>query len=563
MSGNVGERPPFRARLAAGRFRWVTAILLAVLATGGMLVRLFWPGPVGMADNGDGVRLMCQSGLSPRETSHGDLYNNWAILDYFRSPEASKNCIAYPSTTRLLMQLWAALSRFFGTAADIDLRVALVAFAVFVGLLVLALCLLFRSPVRQGAAALILVLILGDAAFADYLGSPFTETAGLIGIMGIAVTGVYVSAFRSRPVMTWIALAAFLGFAYLLVNAKTQTITTLVPIVVFLLWHVIRMTVSAVRRRSALAGLAAAAALVIAVTGTAGLGVSALKTYDSNPKEFAVINPTEVIFVGILGPSEDPAADLAEMGLPKSMAAHAGQSWWAGDNAPQADPLFDSVRDKMTYGTVAKFLMAHPERAVGIANTAAKDFFAGRPDYLGNFTKDSGASAAQLDTRFAIPSAVMKPLVGGGLGAFVILSLLLCIGAIVVLRLRGPSGSRWEGIGRIRTGFAAVSLLLGTIAWVQLLTCAYGESIENTKHLVLGILAGMLSVATLIFALMAEREPQPGLRSSSAGGEDEAEDAEPGGGDSAEALHDEGAGEPEQAEAERENAAVGTGGLDA
>jgi len=487
----------FRDHLLSGRYRVATAVLFGILTIGGMLLRLFVPHPVGMADNGDGARLMCQLGAGTAETSRSDVYNNWAILDYHASPEARRTCIDYPSSTKLLMQLWMYLSHLTGSESLIDLRTALAAFAVFVGLAVLALCLVFRSPIRQGVASLILVAILGDATFADYLASPFTETAGLVGVMGVAITGVYVGAFRSRPVMTWIGLAAFLGFAYLMINSKTQTITTLVPVALFLLWHAVRMTIAAVRAKTVVSVLGAIAALAVAVAGPAALGASALDTYGKNPKEFAVINPTEVIFVGILGSSSDPESDLRAMGLPESMSVHAGKSWWASETeAPQTDPLFGSVKHKMTYGTVAGFLAKHPDRAVTMLNSATKDYFAARPDYLGNFTKSSGAAAAERDFRFAIPSTVQGAFVGGGLVLFLVLFAGTAAGAVIAIRRSAR--------GNLTSGFAYTALLLAGIAGVQLLTCAYGESIENTKHLVIGILAGMLSGASLIFAFLTD-----------------------------------------------------------
>ncbi|MGH1550327.1 hypothetical protein ACRAWB_14605 [Leifsonia poae] len=490
-----------RTRIMDGDFRWLFAVLFGALATGIMLLRLFVPVPVGMADNGDGLRLMCQVGVGPHATSRKDLFNSWAILDYFTVHVTPGSCLNYPSTTKLLMQFWAYLSHETGATAGLDLRFALLTYAIFVGLLVLALTLLFRSPVIQGIVAVLFVLVVGDTAFADYLASPFTETAGIVGLIGMAVSGAYLGAFRAKRVASVLALPVFLGCAYLLVNAKTQMITIIAPIALFLLWHAVRLVIDVFRARTFFAVAAAVVAVGVGFSGLGLLGVSAKDTYDRNPDDFAVINPTEVIFVGILGISDDPAADLREMDLPEGLADRAGNSWWRGVEAPQNDELFPAVEHKMTYGTAAAFLLHHPDRAIAMANVAANDFLAARTDYLGNFAKESGAKAGTQDGRLVVASTTLATLKGGGLVVLFFFSVLLLVGAIFALRRLEP--------GTIKGGLASVSLLLFAIAWTQFVTCAYGEAIENTKHLVVAVLAGMLCATTLIAAALAEGERRP------------------------------------------------------
>ena len=483
-----------------GDFRRLFAVLFGVLATGILLLRLFVPIPVGMADNGDGLRLMCQVGVGPHTFDRKELFNNWAILEY-HNVNPDPGCLNYPSTTKLLMQFWAYLSHETGAAAALDLRLALLTYAIFVGVLVLALTLLFRPPVMQGVVAVLFLLVVGDTAFADYLASPFTETAGIVGLIGMTVTGAYLGAFRAKRLASILVLPLFLGFAYLLVKENTQMITIILPVALFLLWHAARLVADAFRARTFLSALAASVAVCVGFGGLAMLGVSAKETLDRNPKEFAVINPTEVIFVGVLGISDDPAGDLEEMGLPEGLADRAGKSWWHGRQAPQKDELFPSIEHKMTYATAATFLLHHPERAIAMAHVAAAAFLAARTDYLGNFTKESGATAGAQDGRLVVASTTLATLTGGGLVVLGFLSVLLSVGAIFALRRLEP--------GTIRGGLASVSLLLFAIAWTQFITCAYGEAIENTKHLVVAILAGMLCATTLIAAALAEGERRP------------------------------------------------------
>lgn len=464
--------------------RWFTAGVVGVASAVLMLLRLTVPTPIGMANNGDGLRLVCQLGVYPRGDTWSELYLDWTIFTYFAATDPI-DCNAYPSSTVWLMRLWQALSRFFGTEADLDMRVALPIYALFTGAVIFAICLAFRGWIRQVIAATLVFLVIGDATFVGYIASPFSETAGLIGLIGLSIAAVYLASGATRRRMPLFALVLFVAFSVLLIGAKVQMITLIVPLAIFL----IGLAARRIGRKRRLSGVAF---ILVAMVGTGIFGYTAHESYEQNP--FSVINPTEVIFVGVLRGSDTPAEDLEEMGLPAEMAKYQGKSWWAGDEAPQTYADFDEVSEKMTYGAVAAFLLRHPDRAVQMADVSTRDFFAVRPDYMGSYSRDSGHEARERESRLILATEALQQPAGGGLLWFIAGGIAMAAGAILVIRLR-PRGSR-------ANGFGWASLLLNAVVIVQFVTCTYGESIENTKHLVVAILAAMLCTVFIVLGLM-------------------------------------------------------------
>ena len=93
-----------RARPARGAAALVP-VIAGVLAALLMAARLLLPVPVGMANNGDAVRLMCQIGANshspPWQTSELFFVRFWYP---FLRPGAGPPCLHYPTTQ--VLQMW-------------------------------------------------------------------------------------------------------------------------------------------------------------------------------------------------------------------------------------------------------------------------------------------------------------------------------------------------------------------------------------------------------------------------------------------------------------------------
>lgn len=463
-----------------------------------MALRLFVPHPVGLADNGDGVRLMCHLGLGPGRIGTANETFDHTVLDYGipADPQAAslQGCVPYPSSTRLLMQFARMVSSLLHLQAALDLRVLLVLYCLVVGGVTAALCRLVSAGWwGHLVVATAVVLVAGDSAVATFPGSPFTETAAVFGLLVLAPAGVALARSvegRGR-VMRWGALVCFAAAAALTVSAKVQMVTAAVPLLAFVAWR----TARGGGRRRWHTQLATGLVVGLAV---GAIALPALVTYRDNPKEFGVINATDTLFVGILGTSAHPAADLTELGLPPEMARFAGASWW--DHVPpQSDPAFVQVRGRISYRTIAGFLVAHPWRAAEVADAGAKAFLAARPSDLGNYQRGDGPARA-TECRLCVLSTMMSNLQGMGLVAYVAIASAVVAGALIVMR-RGAAGGRGHSL-------AVTSLLFSAVSALQFLTCAYGEAIETTKHMSLAVLSALLAGLLLVLSVMARERPR-------------------------------------------------------
>ncbi|MFC9326689.1 hypothetical protein [Kitasatospora sp. NPDC057015] len=453
-----------------------------------MAARIFLPGPVGMADNGDGPRRMCALETVARVDPGSSPWWSHVNFGYDHAQPGSCDPLAtYRSSGNLLLWLARSLGHWLGLPGELDLRALAVLFCLLAGLAVGV----FAGALRGGLPARTLVClavfaVVGDSIFAGYAASPYSETAGLLGILA-AVAGASHLGGSGRARLG--GLLVFTAGAVLAVASKTQSVTMALPFVVLLLLSRVPLG----RATGALAGrvLPFCAAAVIAVTGVVTL------QWQTEP--FKVINPTEVVFVGLLGSSPDPAASAVELGLPADFAQYAGRSWWTPD-PPQNDPRWPQVRDRMTYGTIAGFLLTHPGIAADIALGAVEDFDAARPTYLGSYPVDAGEPPGAQESRLAVFGALLRLLGGGPL-----LLIVLGLGTGAAWRL-----SALRQHPRRRALVSALLCLAGVTA-AQFLTAAYGEAIEGVKHQVFAIYAaGLALVVAAAAALCAPRPEAPG-----------------------------------------------------
>ncbi len=439
-----------------------------------LAARILLPGPIGMADNGDGPRRMCALGvvadLDPGSTP-------WWTYANFRYTHAAPGlcdpAATYRSSGSLLLRLARPLGHWLGLPGEVDLRALAVLFCLLAGLATAVFAAALRGSLwARSLICLGLFAVVGDSVFAGYAASPYSESAGLLGILTATAGAAHLGGSARARLGGLLVLTAG---AVLAVASKTQSVTMTVPFVALLL--LTRVPVGRAARGLASRALPLCAAAVVVASGVVTL---AWQT-----EQFKVINPTEVVFVGLLGASADPAGSAVELGLPADFARYAGRSWWTAD-PPQSDPRWPRVRDEMTYGNIAAFLLRHPGITTDIALGAVEDFDAARPTYLGSYPVGAGEPPGAQESRLAVFSGLLRHL-GGGTLLLVVLA--VGAGAVRGLRVRRPDPRR-------RALVAALLCLVGITA-AQFLTAAYGEAIEGVKHQVFAIYAaGLVLVLT-------------------------------------------------------------------
>ncbi|MEV8614473.1 hypothetical protein AB0383_42325 [Amycolatopsis sp. NPDC051373] len=456
--------------------RFGLAIFGASLAL--LLVRFLIPRPIGMADNGDGWRLLCKLGGKQLDRPS----EGFVRFSYGAGVPCTSD---YVSSQTWLDWLASKAGHLFGSSAVLNLLVLGVGTCVLVAVAITA-AVTGLDLERRGkvVATVLLLIVMGDSAFFGYFASTLSEGAAFLGMLLIA--GGLLLMHRDRAQRY--AGAAFTVLGGLIdINAKSQTLL-LIPVFVL---AVLLVKPQGERGK-------ARWALPLAVLVLVGGGTFAVQSHgDPANAEYREANVYNAIFDSIADGKHDTNADLAALGLPRSFARYIGTGWWTPGSA-RTDPLYPRYRDKISRRNVLAYYESHPARVAQILQQGGVNTLTARPDNLGSFGELSGRPRLSKEHRvpvFSGPAALAAPA-----GLFVLVPLwLLMIWAAVRAFRRG------------RHEYGLVVLMLTFFAIGQLGLSALGEGVEGVKHQLLTLFPTVLALAFAILSLLprAEEPPKP------------------------------------------------------
>jgi hypothetical protein len=469
---------PWRLSTRAGRWLSIFAVSLGLF-----IVRFLIPTPVGQADNHDGQRVMCAFGVAPVT----DGFRRWASYAYFQfAPSASCAKIGvYPSSQLVLLGTARLLTPVLGLPGTVNLIALglLSCVIISVGIASLATGLRLRLWAQLLVAA-VSWLIMADVAFFDLYASPFSEPAALIGLLLVAAGLVYLGR-GWRATVFGLLLAGPGGF--LVILAKEQYLILVLPICVALvLAGATRGSGTGLRRfltRQTVAAVAVAAFLTL---------MTAAYVYWDDTSSYAAIlhheQAVDMIFDDIVTGHDQARADLRSLGLPASWARYAGHDFWSKVSV-RHDPLYPRYEGKLSDGTIARFLLTHPDRILGIGQHAAKYAMHFRVTFLGNYPPSAGHPPGALENRVEVVTWLVIS-IPSSLGLWLLLPLWAATAAIAIGALRLRLGGPWRREG------AVVALCMTGCAIAAFIPPAYFAGISNTRHLVGSNLATLLAVLT-------------------------------------------------------------------
>lgn len=438
----------------------LVAAVLGLLGAGAALLQLFAGPDVGLADNGDGFRLMCEFELLKRD----DVLFNPLVVEYTPVPDGCAEELRYFSSQQWIVA--AAVELFalrYGAGVGFDLRMLGVVhsllFAAALALLYLAL------PGSRGSRALSVVLagaLLADIAFVSYFVSPFSEPATFLALLFVtAATAGYVRASRGAL----LALVLLLAAGVFLALAKSQTVVFALLLVPVLLLRQVPLG----RLRGAVAGrvVPAVAALVLVAAPLANL--------TQQPSFFTRVNVYNVVFWTLLPLSADPAATLRDLGAPPALARYSGTGYFTPGSAT-SDPAYPEFVREVSRGDVLVHLVTRPEYWEPLLAEGSRAVATVRTDYMSNY-REPRPPEAMLAPR---PDPTVRLLGALGPAAWPVLPLVWTVVALgaAVSAVRSPSASR--------RAVAAVLYLLAAGALGQVVVALLGDGrYELVKHTVL------------------------------------------------------------------------------
>lgn len=470
-----GDAPGRRRRKPGGRGAVAGIALVGTLA---VLLQLFWGQHIGLADNGDGFRLMCHFDLVKRV----DILASRLVLYYAPATYGCRPELAYVSSQQWLV--WPALRAYqLRYESGFDLRVLGVLHSALFGLLLAALYRALPGPGRSRVVTVVVAgVLLADVAFVAYFVSPFSEPAAFLGLLAVvAATAWYIRA-KGTPWVPLLLLALATAF---LVLAKSQTFVFALLVAPVLLSRTVETrTLSGPWR-----GRVAPAVACVVVLATAAGNLL------QQPPFFVEVNNHNLVFHTLLVDSPDPEAVLRSLGVSEDLVRYRGTGYFSLDPAERdADRQYQEFQSAVDRRDLLVYLAARPGHWPNLLQAGAEAVSELRPDYLSNY-----AEPRPRDDRIA-PRPNPTERLFGWLGPVswplfpVVWVVALVVGALALFRRATSPEGRALG---------AISYLLGATALSQVVISVVGDGYyELVKHTVLAGYATALLVAVGVGALV-------------------------------------------------------------
>lgn len=460
--------------------KWMRAEWLYVAATIIVAIVLLFAGPfIGVADNGDFLRIMGTAGLHYYDAaeSYEDRFFGYAHA-LFAYDEFLRGF--YPSTQIILVVAARFMGRLWNGEA-FDIRVLA---AIYTALLLVAGYVVIRAGktedrIAASVLALLMVFAFADVAYLAYFNSLFGEPVSFVSMLLVIGLGLMLVKSK-RPSVTLLVL--FYAAVLFLTCSKTQN----APIGIgFALLGLRFIALDREKRlRKLIIGLSVFTML------------ASVTMYAAAPKDFRQINIYQTVFFGILNESPDVEGDLNELGLPQRLSVLAGTNYFqSGTAIPQNDPSLQAdFYDRISHFDVLWFYVRHPGRLVQKMEFASENGMSIRPYYLGNYEKSEGRDRGALSYRFSGWSEFKNQYMPHRLW-FIVLFFAAYMAAALLEWQRAASAR-----GRIRAELFLLLALTGIFAF--LIPILGDGQADIGKHLFLfNVIFDMMFVAAVVWVV--------------------------------------------------------------
>lgn len=453
-----------------------TQELFAVLCLAAALVgwQLFVPPIIGLADQGDFVRLLGPFGYAPQPK--GPEHKYWYLTRKFVwDPSYREPRWEQISSEFIPASLAFLLNRTFHNPQSFDLTLFGMVHAAFFLLAFGRLLFVTRNLRRHRILWAAMLLVLTDVGYVAYWNSLYTEPASCIWLLFLVAESIAIC--ESGRVSTGAAVR-WSVFAVLLVMAKIQNAPLGIPLAAF-----------AVAIACRAGNWTTRSIAVMGAVGTLAAGVAMYRTSQPAPR---VTNIYDIIFYGILPESDDPVADLKTLGLDPAYAKYSGTLAWTEGTGIADGYLVNALLEKMSPIKLSLFYVTRPARLWKHTQAALLTAFSLRPEFCGNFDASAGRLPGARSHAIALWSHFhWRYLSQVGTGIVVALALAPLTGVLLLCkRSLRPARRRWTEMG----------ICLAACCLLAFLAAAFGDTWDSVKHL---YLFNLLLDACLLFALGA------------------------------------------------------------
>lgn len=506
-------RAAVRLRLVGEPSRWAVGAAAAIAGaawTAVMLLRLLLGGMVGMGDNGDAVRLLCPLGVvsdHPWDAEPGAyVYPTWVSHAWYgETCGAQGSGEPYYSSQQLVLWLAKSLTPVLGLPGALDLRSVGMLLALAFGAITALLVVLLPGPLWLRLAVTVgFGLVMCDSAFAGFFISPFSEPAGLVGLM-LLCPALLLLWRRPRSALGGIVLTTVV--ALFTMTVKPQLISLLPVALLALLWlpsarrkgkkdNQPGHRAGGSRRQRLGRWLAVRWPALIACAVLCGVTAGFAATQPIRLNQQVWYN---AVFVEMLPHSPDPAGDLQSLGADPRLVS-AMKSRMTDANSAARTPYWDEYQRNVTPTKIVLRFLRHPERLAGMGARGVQAVTRPTLDYLGAYPAGSGHPPYAKDRRIAVVTTIFDTL-----RAVPALVPLLWLGTIT---LGGVLASRtWARQSARAVGRMTVCVVLALVLQFWAVMLSEGAS-DLYKHMIFtGYLTALcIPLAALCFWLLYRRD---------------------------------------------------------
>jgi len=430
-----------------GRFYETALLALCAIL---LIWQLFIPPTLGVGDTSDSKKLIARYCLGPQHPEENQYFDYVTFHFSYRASECWNSELFTSAVIPLRIGL--LISRVFLPSGNFDVRIlgaiyAALFFGAFAGLLCVARWL--SPPARWMLPACALV-IFGGASYVPWFNSFYFDTASLAFLLlsVVALSGLAVVPAVSTPryLMTTLCVVLF-------ATSKAQHAP---------------LALAAIPNLWLASGRVASPRLWLRLLATAAIVAGVAVPLFTAPYWYSTTNVYNALFYKSLPRSANPAGDLAEFGLDKSMMVYVGHHAFEPSTGLSDPRQTEILSHKLTPVRLAEYYVSHPRvawlRLLEAMNDGSRQrvrMTIGSREYrLGNYALSTGRPPGAQSHFFDLWTQA-KSAVFGGRPRLYLLYAAAVFATLWILAARGPMRVLLASLTSMAAGAAVLAMFDG------------------------------------------------------------------------------------------------------
>jgi hypothetical protein len=454
--------------------------LSAVLALAGALVtwQLFIPPIIGLADQGDFLRVLGPLGYAP--VPKGPEHKYWYLTrTYIQDPSYREPRWEQITSEMIPARIAISVHNLFGNPNAFDITVFGLMHALIFLLALARLLYVTRDLTMYRTVWAFILLVTTDVGYVAYWNSLYTEPASCLWFLFLLAEGINLCKGHQvsvGSVLRWNV------FAVLLITAKAQNAALCIPLAAYGVASAWR----SLDRKVHYAALLGSISVCLA-------GVSMYLSVPATTRVTAIYN---VIFFAILPDSPDARSDLQALGLNPDYAQYSGTVAWSLGTGVADGALVNALQANVSSFRLIEFYLRRPGRMWRRLEVLLPSSVSLRPEFCGNFDKSAGRLPGARSEAVALWSSFHKRCLSR-IAALLIGALIVTVvggGLVLLFHSRRTASVR---------RFPELGICLAACCLTAFFVAAFGDAWDNVKH---QFLFNLLLDTCLVFLFVAALE---------------------------------------------------------